>query len=221
MRSFEEIFDISAGRHGGAEAVEAMLDKPKPATELMVIPEDRWLAQMSKYIFATGLNWSVVEKKWPGFEDAFHSFALGKCAMMDDAMFDALLTDARIVRHGAKIASIRDNAAFFLELRAQGGVGKVLGEWPSETFADLLEMLKKRGSRLGGMTGAYSMRMLGRDGYVLSKDVVSRLVAENVIDKAPGSKSSMKAVQSAFNIWMDQSGRSLSEISRVLALSLG
>ena len=221
MRTFQEIFDISAGRHGGSEALEARLGKPKSAAELAAIPEDRWLAEMSKYIFATGLNWQVIEKKWPGFETAFHGFDVGRCAMMDDAMFDALLTDTRIVRHGAKIASVRDNAAFLLELRAEGGVGKVLGEWPSEEFAGLLEMLKKRGSRLGGMTGAYSMRMLGRDSYILSRDVVARLVAEGVVDKAPSSKTAMRAVQEAFNTWAEQSGRSLTEISRVLALSTG
>ncbi|WP_338549951.1 DNA-3-methyladenine glycosylase I [Roseovarius phycicola] len=221
MRSFDEIFQISAERHGGTEALEAKLSKPKTAAELEATPEDRWLAEMSKYIFATGLNWTVIEKKWPGFEEAFHGFDLGRCAFMDDGMFDSLLQDTRIVRHGAKIQSVRDNAAFLLELREEGGVGKVLGGWPSDAFADLLEMLKKRGSRLGGMTGAYSMRMLGRDSYILSKDVVARLIAEGVLDKAPGSKASMKAVQAAFNTWMDQSGRSLTEISRVLALSTG
>ncbi|MEL7256441.1 MAG: DNA-3-methyladenine glycosylase I [Pseudomonadota bacterium] len=221
MRSFDEIFQISAERHGGAEALEVKLSKPKTAAELEAIPEDRWLAEMSKYIFATGLNWTVIEKKWPGFEEAFHGFDLGRCAFMDDGMFDSLLQDTRIVRHGAKIQSVRDNAAFLLELRDEGGVGKVLGGWPSDAFADLLEMLKKRGSRLGGMTGAYSMRMLGRDSYILSKDVVARLIAEGIVDKAPGSKSSMKAVQAAFNTWMAQSGRSLTEISRVLALSMG
>ncbi len=221
MRSFREIFEISAGRHGGAEALEAKLGRPKSAAELAAIPEDRWLAEMSKYIFATGLNWTVIEKKWPGFEEAFHGFDVGRCAMMDDVMFDRLLTDTRIVRHGAKIASVRDNAAFLLELRDEGGVGKVIGDWPSEDFAALLEMLKKRGSRLGGMTGAYSMRMLGRDSYILSKDVVARLIAEGVVDKAPTSKSAMNAVQEAFNTWQSQSGRSLTEISRVLAMSIG
>ena len=33
-------------------------------------------------------------------------------------------------------------------------------------------MLKKRGSRLGGRVGAITMRFMGRDGYVLSEDVV-------------------------------------------------
>ncbi len=221
MRTFQEIFDISAGRHGGAAALEAQLSKPKTEEELAAIPEDRWLAEMSKFVFRTGLNWSVIENKWPGFEAAFHGFDIGRCAMMDDEMFDSLLTDTRIVRHGAKIASVRDNAALLLELRDKGGVGKVIGGWPSEEYAALLDMLKTRGSRLGGTTGAYALRFMGRDGYILSKDVVARLIAEGVVDKAPSSKSAMRAVQEAFNVWRAQSGRSLTEISRVLAMSIG
>ena len=64
------------------------------------------------------------------------------------------------------------------------------------------------------------MRFSGVDSFILSKDVTARLIAEGVIDKPAGSKSSMTAVQNAFNTWMDQSGRSLTAISRVLALSL-
>lgn len=221
MRTFDEIFEISAGRHGGAEALEARLGGAKTPEELAAIPEDRWLAEMSKYIFGTGLAWTVIEKKWPGFEAAFHGFDVGKCAMMDDEMFDSLVTDTRIVRHGAKIASVRDNAALLLELREEGGVARVLGGWPSEDFAGLLQMLKTRGSRLGGMTGAYAMRMLGRDSFILSRDVIARLIEEGVIDKPPTSKSAMKAVQEAFNTWSAQSGRGLTDISRVLAMSVG
>ena len=51
--------------------------------------------------------------------------------------------------------------------------------------------------------------------------VVQTLIREGVVDKAPGSKSSMRAVQAAFNNWSEESGRSLTEISRVLAMSVG
>ncbi|MEM9715321.1 MAG: hypothetical protein AAF826_02270 [Pseudomonadota bacterium] len=61
---------------------------------------------------------------------------------------------------------------------------------------------------------------MGRDSFILSRDVIARLIAEGVIDKAPTSKKTMSAVQTAFNTWRDQSGRSLTEISRVLAMSL-
>ncbi|MDG1738076.1 MAG: DNA-3-methyladenine glycosylase I [Paracoccaceae bacterium] len=222
MRSFEDIYEISANRKGGAQALEAIITshRMKPTNELAAIPEDRWLSELSKFVFRTGLNWSVIEKKWPGFEEAFLGFDVGRCAFMDDEMFDGLLTDTRVVRHGAKIASVRDNAAFFLELRVEGGVGKVIADWPSTDFIGLLAMLKTRGSRFGGSTAQYGLRFMGKDSFILSQDVVARLMAENVIDKVPTSKSAMRNVQGAFNTWMDESGRGLTEISRVLATSV-
>ncbi|WP_299641729.1 DNA-3-methyladenine glycosylase I [uncultured Ruegeria sp.] len=220
MRSFEEIYDIAASRHGGAEAFEAQLNKPKSHKELAAMPEDRRLSIITKCVFQAGFNWKVIENKWEGFEAAFDGFDVGRCAFMDDEKFDALLQDTRVVRNGTKIAAVRDNAAFLLELRDEGGAGKVLGGWPSDDYINLLAMLAKRGSRLGGASAQYAMRFAGRDSFILSRDVTARLIAEGVIDKPATSKKAMAAVQWAFNSWMDQSGRSLTEISRVLAMSL-
>ncbi|MBD3662719.1 DNA-3-methyladenine glycosylase I [Sulfitobacter aestuariivivens] len=220
MRDFSEIFAIAAERKGGPGALESMLTAPLTATALAQVPEDRWLAQMTKSIFQAGFNWKVIENKWDGFETAFKGFDVGKCAFMDDEWFDRLLTDVAIVRNGTKIATVRDNAAFLLELRAQGGAGEVLGGWPSTDFIGLLERLKADGSRLGAATGQYAMRFMGRDSFILSRDVTARLIAEGIIDKAPTSKKALRATQNAFNTWMDQSGRSLTEISRVLAMSV-
>lgn len=220
MRHFDEIYDLAAARHGGGEALDSKLSKPLAASELAAIPDDRWLSTLTKCVFQAGFNWKVIENKWGGFEEAFDNFDVGRCAFMDDEKFDALLQDTRIVRNGIKIATVRDNAAFLLELRDQGGAGKVLGGWPSTDYVGLLEMLKKRASRLGGTTAQYAMRFVGRDSFILSRDVTARLIAENVVDKPPSSKRAMSQVQEAFNTWMDQSDRSLTEISRVLAMSL-
>ncbi len=218
MRSFDEIFAIAASRHGGSEALEAKLPRPDP--DVTNLPEDRWLAVMTRCIFQAGFNWKVIEAKWPGFEAAFDGFDPGRNALMDDARLDMLLRDTRIVRNGAKIQTVRDNAAFLIELRAEGGAGQLLGGWPSEDYIGLLAMLKARGNRLGAMTGQYAMRFAGRDAFILSQDVTARLIAEGVIDRPATSKGALVAVQKAFNQWRDQSGRSLSEISRVLAFSV-
>jgi len=220
MRSFQEIFELSAARHGGAAALERSLSKPKNQSDLAAMPDDRWLSIITKCVFQAGFNWKVIEAKWDGFETAFDGFDVGRCAFMDDEKFDNLLQDKRIVRNGTKIAAVRDNAAFLLELRAEGGAGQVLGGWPSTDYIGLLQMLGKRGSRLGGASAQYAMRFAGRDSFILSQDVTARLIAEGVIDKPATSKKAMAAVQQAFNTWMDQSGRSLTEISRVLAMSL-
>ncbi len=220
MRHFEKIYQISADRHGGPTELESKLSKPKPIAELVAMSDDRWLSIITKTVFQAGFNWKVIEAKWDGFETAFDGFDIGRCAFMDDEKFDALLQDTRIVRNGTKIATVRDNAAFLLELRAEGGVGQILGGWPSQDYVGLLQMLAKRGSRLGGASAQYAMRFAGRDSFILSQDVTARLIAEGVIDKPATSKKAMAAVQAAFNTWMGQSGRSLTEISRVLAMSL-
>ena len=217
MRDFDQIFDIAAERKGGRDVLEAMLDPPQDVTGT---PEDRWLAQFTKSVFQAGFNWKVIDAKWDGFESAFHGFDVGKCAFMDDDWFDALTGDSRIVRNGAKIATVRENAAFLLSLRDEGGASEVFGRWPSTQYIDLLDLLKTRGSRLGAATGQYAMRFVGRDGFILSRDVTARLIAEGVVEKAPTSKTAMRAVQAAFNTWMEQSGRGLTQISRVLAMSV-
>lgn len=220
MRDFDTLFDIAADRHGGHEALEALLSKPLTPKALAEIPEDRWLATITKCVFQAGFNWKVIESKWDGFEQAFQGFDVGRNAFMDDEKFDALLRDTSIVRNGMKIATVRDNAGFLMGLRDQGGAGAVLGGWPSTDYIGLLAFLKAGGARVGGSTGQYAMRFIGRDSFILSRDVTARLIAEGVIDKAATSKTAMRAVQAAFNQLMEQSGRSLTEISRVLAMTV-
>ncbi|CUJ89209.1 DNA-3-methyladenine glycosylase 1 [Shimia thalassica] len=218
MRSFQDLYDIAADRKGDPEALEAMIPKPDP--NVSQLPEDRWLSLFTKGVFQAGFSWKVIEAKWEGFEEAFHGFDVDRCAFLHDEDMDRLMSNAAIVRNGPKIRTVIENAHFLQGLRADGGAGKVIGGWPSEDFIGLLEMLKKNGSRLGGMTGQYAMRFAGRDAFILSRDVSARLIAEGVIDKPATSKTAMKAIQSAFNTWMQQSGRGLTEVSRVLAFTV-
>lgn len=219
MRHIEEIYEISRKRKG-LDVLKAMLSPALTPAELANIPEDRWLSQLTKCVFQAGFNWKVIEAKWEGFEDALEGFDVGACAFMDDAWFDSLLGDTRVVRNGAKLATIRENASFLMGLRAQGGAGKVMGGWPSDDFTGLLDMMKSNGARLGGNTSQYALRFMGRDGWILSADVTARLIAEGIIDKPATSKKAMRAVQTAFNEWMDQSDYGLTQISRILATSL-
>ena len=220
--SFLDLYARAAARKGGDAALEALLTSPKTAYELAAIPDDRWLSDMTRRIFQSGFNWKVVDGKWDGFEAAFWGFDVGRCALMSDEDLDALVSDTRIVRNGAKIRSVRENAAFLQDLAGEyGSAAKCFAAWPAEDYAGLLEMLKKRGSRLGGRVGAIAMRFMGRDGYLLSEDVVKALIREGVGDKEPTARKDMAAVQAAFNAWAAESGRPLSHISRVLAFGVG
>ncbi len=221
MKHFDEIYQIAATRKSEA-ALEAGLAYPKTVEELRATPDDRWLSKATQMIFNAGFNWKVVENKWPAFEAAFHNFNLDQCAYLHGEDFDRLMGDASIIRNGQKLHTVPENAAFFQKLRDEaGGVGAYFASQNPENYINTLELLKKEGARLGGNSGAYFLRFMGVDGFILSRDVVARLIAEGVVEKAPSSKKSMLAVQNAFNEWRAQSGRSLTEISRVLAMSIG
>ncbi|SDM47927.1 DNA-3-methyladenine glycosylase I [Maricaulis salignorans] len=222
MRSFDEIFAIAADRKGGPDALEALLSKPLPAEELASIPDDRWLSMMAKCLFQAGFHWKVIEAKWPGFEAAFEGFDPPRVAFYGDEEIDRLLSDTGIVRNGAKIMAVIENARFLADLAAEhGSAAKFIADWPADDFIGLMDVLAKRGSRLGGATGQRALRWMGKESFILSQDVSARLIAEGVVAKAPTSKRDLAAVQAAFNRWKDQSGRSLTEISRVLSMSVG
>jgi len=221
MRSFEEIYAIAAQRHGGEAELEIKLAKPLPLSELAQIPDDRWLAGMTRSIFQAGFNWKVIEAKWHGFEEAFDGFDIAACAYRLPEDFDALTQDKRIVRNPVKIASVQANALFIEQIAEEaGGFGQWVADWPREDFIGLVAELGKRGSRLGGATAQYFLRFAGVDSFIFSNDVVARLIAEGVVDKAPTSIKARCAAQEAFNQWAQESRRSLTEVSRVLALSI-
>lgn len=221
MRPFAEIYAAAASRKGGTEALEAMLPVAKTPEELAAMPDDRWLAGMTRAVFQSGFSWKVIESKWPGFEAAFEGFPPGRWALAPDEDLDRLTADKRIVRNAAKIRSVRDNAALLVDLaREHGAAAAAFAHWPAADYIGLLDLLGKRGSRLGGSTAPYFLRMMGKESAVFSKDMVAALIREGVVDKPPTSKRDRAAVQAALTRWREESGRSLSAISRVLALSI-
>ncbi len=224
MQDFAEIYDRAAERKGGPAALEALIagEAPKSRAELLATPADRWLAQMTRCVFQAGFNWRVIENKWPGFETAFHGFEPRINAAMSDEDLDAHLKDTGIVRNAQKILSVRANAQFLLDLAAEhGSAAKFFTEWPDADFVGLLEVMKARASRLSGETAMRLFRWMGRPAFITSRDVTAALIQAGVIDKPPSGRRDLQAVQAAFNAWAAETGRDLSSMSRVLALSTG
>lgn len=222
MRSVDELFDLAAEHRGSRDVIEDMMPSVKSPEDIASLSDDRILAGMTKAIFQAGFNWKVIENKWPGFEEAFESFDPVRWKFMSDDDLDAFLGDTRIVRNGLKIQTVRENAGMLCDLADEyGSAATCIADWPMSDFVGLLAMLHKRGSRLGGATAQYFLRFLGKDGWVMGRDVVAGLVRESVIEKTPTGKAAQQKVQDAFNAWSSESGRPFAHISAVLALSIG
>lgn len=221
MRSFVEILERAATRKGGMKALRARLPTDiRPPEELAEIPDHRYLAGMTKTIFQAGFVWKVIEKKWLGFEDAFWGFDIDRCMYFSPEDEDDLCRDIRIVRNRQKILTVPHNAMMIAGIRNEyGSFGRFIADWPGQDYIGLLAFLKKNGARLGGNSSQYFLRSIGKDGFVLSRDGVHALIEAGVIDKPPTSKTALSKVQQAYNLWADESGYGLADISRILALS--
>ena len=222
MDAFDKIYQRAARSKGGESALEALLGNPQKKVNLAKLNDSDVLAEMTACVFRAGFVWKIITAKWPGFEKAFNEFDVTHCAMLADEELEVLQQNTDIVRHGTKIRSVRENAQFMLDIRHEhGSFGKFLASWPEDDFVQMWLLLKKRGARLGGQSGRYFLRFIGFETPLLSRDVVAALVGAGVVEKEPTSQKALLLTQDAFNEWREESGKGFTEISRVLAMSVG
>ena len=223
MASFKTIRQRAAKRKGGDAALVALLPKVPSQKALARLADDRVLAEMTKRIFSAGFVWSVIEKKWPGFEAAFLGFEPARLLLQPDEFWEGLAGDKRIVRHPQKIMAVRDNARFLADIaREHGSFGKFLAQWPVSDQVGLLDVLGKRGARLGGRSGQYFLRFIGKDCFVTSADAVACLRDAGLeISENPTSKKDLEKIQDQFNAWAEETGLPLTHLSRICAMSIG
>jgi len=216
---FATIFDAARVRHGAA-AIEARLPRPKSASELAAFGDDRYLSQMSLRVFRAGLKHSLVDAKWPAFEDAFQGFDPRSVRAMPDEALEKLIGDARLIRHWGKLKSVRDNAAAMLAISEDfGSFGGWLGTWPAGNVVALWDALADRFSQMGGASGPMFLRMVGKDTFVLSKSVIAGLKQWAELP-APKNRGGRATAQACFNAWAAETGRPLSQLSLILAMSV-
>ncbi len=127
------------------------------------------------------------------------------------------------MKNPQKIRSVRDNAAFVQAVaKEHGSFGRFLAGWPAEDQVGLLDVLARRGARLGGMTGQYFLRFIGWDGFVTSQDMVAAMRDAGVdVAAQPTSKGDLKKIQAQVNAWVAETGLPRTHISRILAMSVG
>ena len=220
MRSFADIYATACLHKGSEQAVEENLPRAKSTKALMAISDAHYLSNMSRRIFRAGLKHEMVDAKWPAFEDVFQGFDPFYCAMMNDEQIEQLMSDRRIIRHLGKVKSVRANGAFIRHICEQHqSFGEFIALWPDDDVVGLWLYLKKHATQMGGMSGAAFLRMVGKDTFLLTRDVVAVLITESVITKTPTSKKDLLATQDAFNVWREETGRSYCELSRIVSFT--
>lgn len=123
--------------------------------------------------FQAGLSWATILRKRPAFREVFRDFDVATVAAFGDREIDAMLADARIIRHRGKIEAAIGNARATQQLRAAGGLVHFLWSFkpdrtpePEEmadvptTSAESIAMskaLRARGFRFVGPTTMFAL----------------------------------------------------------------
>ena len=222
LEKFDAIYQRACKRKGGAAILEATLHEPLLPQEIAKIDDARFLAEFTKKVFQSGFVWRVVVNKWPDFERVFFEFNIEKLQLIPDEMYEQKATDPSIIRNYNKVKTIRENAIMIDNVaREHGSFAQFVADWPTDDIIGLWGYLKKHGARLGGNTGPYGLRTLGKDTFLLSNDAVAYFTQRDIISGSAQSKRSLTAIQQCFNELQQQSGRSLQEISMILSKSVG
>lgn len=83
--------------------------------------DEGYFENMCRVIFQEGLNWRVIDNKWPTTKKAFENFNINKIACFNASDVERLMKDEGIVRNRSKIEAIIYNAQGFKALREQFG----------------------------------------------------------------------------------------------------
>ena len=216
------LHDTVRKRFDSDAAMEAFLPRALTADELKQLGDDRYLSAMSQRVFRAGMQHAVVDARWPAFEEAFWGFVPETLVLLTPEQIEGFMQDERLIRHRTKLQTIPRNAQFILDIRQEqgGSFAEFIADWPSTDIVGLWRLLARRGARLGGRSAAGFLRLVGKDTFLLTSDVVARLVAAGIVDQAPTSQRDKQRVQDAFNALQQASGRPLCQLSAMLSLTI-
>ena len=218
MRDYKWLHEYCLNRFGSVAALEAELPVPASPRQLRELADDRYLSMIALRVFRAGLKHSLVDAKWPVFEQVFFGFDPEKVVLMGTEHLERLMQDARIIRHLGKLKSVPRNAQMVLDVaKEKGRFGALIADWPVTEITGLWKYLAKHGHQLGGLSAPRFLRMVGKDTFVPTYDVVAALNAQKIVDKVPTSLRDLAIVQEAFNQWHTESGRPMCQLSMMLA----
>jgi len=126
--------------------------------------DNGYFEQMSKAVFLAGLNWSVIDKKWPDIQRSLANFSIDAVAQFDDRDIDRLLKDAGMIRSAKKITAVITNAQAMLQVQKEyGSFATYLQAVKATSEETLLKDLRKRFAFLGESTSMIFLFAVGEE----------------------------------------------------------
>ena len=108
--------------------------------------DNGYFERMSRVIFMAGLNWRVLDKKWPGITEAFADFDVATVAAFREPEVEELMMNPGTIHNASKIRAVVANAKEILKIKEEyGSFGKYLSRIRKSGGEDLLrEEVDKR-----------------------------------------------------------------------------
>lgn len=127
--------------------------------------DDAYFENSCRIVFQSGLNWSVIDKKWPTTKKAFENFSIEKVAGFDDSDIERLMKDQGIIRHSGKLKAIILNARQFMMIQKQfGSFKKYLDTLDkSDNYVKVVKEISSRFKWLGPPSASLFLFTVGED----------------------------------------------------------
>ena len=125
--------------------------------------DEAYFENMSRVIFQAGLNWNVIDKKWPTTKKAFAEFSIAKVACFIDKDAQRLLKDEGIVRNKSKVCALIQNATEFQNIKKQYGSFQAYLDSldKSKNYAFVVKELTKRFKHMGPSSASLFLYTVG------------------------------------------------------------
>lgn len=125
--------------------------------------DSAYFENLCRVLFQTGLNWAVVEKKWPTIKPALCNFNIDRIADFSESDINRLLNDRGIIRNKYKLHAIVENAKQFQQIRRQyGSFQAYLDSFDkSDNYKKVVKALADRFERIGPTTAALFLYSVG------------------------------------------------------------
>lgn len=138
--------------------------------------DDRYIFELLNLEGAqAGLSWSIVLAKRDAYQAAFKNFDIAYCAGLSDSDLESIKENYNVIKHFAKLKSVRSNAQAALKVQEEFGSlaeflwsftegEPVINQWEDSTqmpaesplSVQISKELKKRGFKFVGPVTTYS-----------------------------------------------------------------